>query len=221
MSNETLQLSPDLYRYLLRVSLREPPLLERLRKETAQLAHAGMQIAPEQGQFMALLVRLTHARRCIEVGVFTGYSSLSCALAMPADGELLACDRSEEWTRVARRYWRQAGVDGRIRLRVAPALETLDAELDAGRAGTYDFAFIDADKANYANYYERCLRLLRAGGLIAVDNVLWGGSVVDAGDQREDTRAIREFNERLHSDDRIDLSLVPIGDGLSLCRKRG
>lgn len=220
MSSHTLQLTPELYRYLLEVSLREPPLLQGLRGETARLPQAGMQIAPEQGQFMALLVRLIDARRCIEVGVFTGYSSLCCALAMPGDGYLLACDSSDEWTQVARRYWSEAGVAGRIDLRVAPALETLDAEIDAGHAQSFDFAFIDADKTRYAEYYERCLRLLRPGGVIAVDNVLWGGSVADTDDDSESTRAIREFNAQLHADERIDLSLVPIGDGLSLCRKR-
>lgn len=220
MSSRTLQLSSELYRYLLDVSLREPALLQRLREETARLPNAGMQIAPEQGQFMALLVRLIDARRCIEVGVFTGYSSLCCALAMPADGYLLACDRSDEWTQVAKRYWSEAGVGGRIDLRVAPALETLDAEIEGGRTQSFDFAFIDADKTHYADYYERCLRLLRPGGVIAVDNVLWGGSVAEPDDESEATRAIRDFNLHLHADDRIDLSLVPIGDGLSLCRKR-
>ena len=220
MSNQTLTLTPELYRYLRAVSLREPPLLARLREETAALPQAGMQIAPEQGQFLALLLRLIGARRCIEIGVFTGYSSLCCALALPGDGYLLACDSSAEWTQVARRYWREAYVSHLIDLRLGPAAETLDMEIEAGHEGTYDFAFIDADKAGYAGYYERCLRLLRPGGLIAVDNVLWNGSVIDPGAGDADTEAIREFNERLHADSRVDLSLLPLGDGLTLCRRR-
>jgi predicted O-methyltransferase YrrM len=179
-----------------------------------------MQIAPEQGQFMQLLIRLLGARRCIEIGVYTGYSSLCTALALPEDGYLLACDVDENWTAVARRYWAQAGVAHRIELKLAPALDTLDAELTAGRAGSYDFAFIDADKSNYRHYYERCLQLLRAGGLIAVDNVLWGGRVADPANTERDTEAIRAFNAFVHADARVDLSLVPIADGLTLCRKR-
>jgi predicted O-methyltransferase YrrM len=220
MSNKTFTLSEELYGYLARVSLREPAILAKLRDETARDPMARMQIAPEQGQFMSLLLRLMAAKRCIEVGVYTGYSSLCLALALPADGYLLACDISEDWTRTARRYWGEAGVADRIELRLAPALETLDGEIASGRAGSYDFAFIDADKGNYVNYYERCLTLLRAGGLIAVDNVLWSGRVIDDADQSDDTRALRAFNARLKDDERIDLSLVPIADGLTLCRKR-
>ena len=220
MSNRTITMTDDLYAYLLDASLREPPLLKRLRDETARLAEARMQISPEQGQFMQLLVKLLGARRCVEVGVFTGYSSLAVAIALPADGHLLACDVSEEFTAVARRYWREAGVEQKIELVLAPALATLDARLKAGEAGAYDFAFIDADKANYPGYYERVLKLLRPGGLVAVDNVLWSGRVLDADDRSEDTTAIRAFNKALHRDERIDLALLPIGDGLTLARKR-
>jgi caffeoyl-CoA O-methyltransferase len=220
MSNRTLSLDNALYAYLLDASLREHPVLARLRAETARHPHVNMQIAPEQGQFMALLVRLMGARRCLEIGVFTGYSSLAVALALPAEGRIMACDVSEEYTAVARRYWAEAGVAERIELRLAPALETLDALLAAGAAGSYDFAFIDADKEAYAGYYERVLQLLRPGGLVAVDNTLWDGAVADPDDQSADTLAIRAFNESLHRDDRVDLSLVPIGDGLTLARKR-
>jgi predicted O-methyltransferase YrrM len=220
MSNRTFSLDNALYEYLLRASLREHPALARLRAETAAHPKVNMQIAPEQGQFMALLVRLMGATRCIEVGVFTGYSSLAVALALPDEGRIVACDVSDEYTAVARRYWAEAGVADRIDLRLAPALETLDALLAGGAAGSYDFAFIDADKEAYSDYYERSLQLLRPGGLIAVDNTLWDGAVADPADQSADTVAIRAFNERLHGDERIDLSLVPIGDGLTLARKR-
>ena len=220
MSNRSISLTDALYQYLLDTSLREPSVLRALREETLRMTQRSMQIAPEQGQFMALVARLTGARRCIEVGVFTGYSSLVTALALPQDGRIVACDVSEEWTAVARRYWRQAGVEHKIDLRLAPALETLDAMLAAGERGRYDLSFIDADKTGYLAYYERCLELLRPGGLIMVDNTLWSGRVaeLEAGD--EDTQALRHFNECLHRDERIDLSLVPIGDGLTLARKR-
>jgi predicted O-methyltransferase YrrM len=220
MSNRSIGLDGRLYEYLLSASLREHPVLAALRAETASHPRVNMQIAPEQGQFMALLAKLLGATRCIEVGVFTGYSSLAVALAMPATGRLVACDISEEYTAVARRHWEQAGVAGKIDLRIAPALETLDAMLAAGGAGAWDFAFVDADKGGYAEYYERLLALLRPGGLIAVDNTLWDGDVADPGNQEPDTLAIRAFNEKLHADERIDLSLVPIGDGLTLARKR-
>ena len=220
MSNRTFSLDNALYEYLLGASLREPLVLARLRDETAAHPKVNMQIAPEQGQFMALLVRLMGATRCIEVGVFTGYSSLAVALALPPEGRIVACDVSDEYTAVARRYWAEAGVAEKIDLRLAPAAETLDALLAGGGAGSYDFAFIDADKEGYAAYYERLLDLLRPGGLIAVDNTLWDGAVADPDDQSADTVAIRAFNERLHGDRRIDLSLVPIGDGLTLARKR-
>ena len=220
MSNRTITMTDALYGYLLETSLREAPLLKRLRDETASHPRGGMQISPEQGQFMQLLVKLTGAQRCIEVGVFTGYSSLAVAMALPAAGRILACDVSEEFTSVARRYWKEAGVAGKIDLVLAPAAETLDARLKAGEAGSYDLAFIDADKANYAQYYERILKLLRPGGLVLVDNVLWSGAVIDASDQDEDTVAIRAFNKLLHQDERVDLSMLPIGDGLTLARKR-
>ena len=220
MSNRSIGLEPALQSYLLSVSLREHPLLARLRDETAQHPSANMQIAPEQGQFMAMLLKLMDARRCIEVGVFTGYSSLAMALAMPADGRIVACDISEEYTAVARRYWDEAGVAERIDLRIAPALETLDAMLADGEAGRHDFAFLDADKEGYPDYFERSLALLRPGGLIAVDNTLWDGAVADPADQSPDTVAIRVFNRERLDDPRIDLALVPIGDGLTLARKR-
>jgi predicted O-methyltransferase YrrM len=220
MSRETLGLSGELLHYLRAVSLREPGVLRELREETARRSDANMQIAPEQGQFMALLLRLIEARCTIEIGVYTGYSALVAALALPAGGYVLACDSNADTAETARRYWNRAGVADRIDLRLAPALETLDAEVRAGYLGRYDFAFIDADKGGYIDYYERCLALLRPGGLIAADNVLWHGRVADADADDEDTRAIRAFNEHVAGDDRVDLSLVPIADGLTLARKR-
>lgn len=220
MSRKTIEMTDALHDYLLANSLREPEVLRRLREETAPLPGAGMQLSPEQGQFLALLVQLLGATRTLEVGVFTGYSSLVTALALPPEGRITACDVSEEWTAIARRYWQEAGVADKIDLRVAPALQTLDRLLDEGRAGAYDFAFIDADKGNYAHYYERALTLLRPGGLIAIDNVLWGGRIADPDDQREDTLALRALNAKLHHDERIALSIVPIGDGLTLALKR-
>ncbi len=220
MSNRSIGLSDTLYDYLLSVSLREPEVLRRLREQTAQDSMARMQIAPEQGQFMALLVQLMGAKRLLEVGVYTGYSSLWCALALPDDGRIVACDVSEQWTSVARRYWEEAGVSDKIDLRLAPAKETLDDLLASGQAGTFDFIFIDADKEGYADYYERALQLLRPGGLIAVDNVLWSGRVADPAVADRDTTALRSFNERLLHDERITLSLVPIADGLTLALKR-
>lgn len=220
MSNRTLEMTDTVYDYLLAVSLREDPVLARLREETLAHPMANMQISPEQGQFMALLVSLMGARRCLEIGVFTGYSSLAVALALPEDGSILACDVSEEYTAVAREFWGKAGVAGKIELRLAPATETLDELLAAGEAGNFDFAFIDADKSSYSGYFERCLALLRPGGLIAVDNTLWSGRLVDEREQDEDCRALREFNRALHGDGRVELSLVPIGDGLTLARKR-
>ena len=220
MANRTITLFDGLYDYLLDVSLREPDVLRRLRDETAKIPAAAMQIAPEQGQFMALLVEVMGARNAIEVGTFTGYSSLSVALALPPGGRLVTCDENEEWTDVARRYWADAGVADRIDLRLGPALETLDALIADGEAETFDFAFIDADKKSYEAYYERILTLLRPGGLVGVDNVLWNGWVIDATRQDEATRAIRAFNEKVHADPRVSLSLVPIGDGLTLARKK-
>jgi predicted O-methyltransferase YrrM len=220
MSVATIAMTEALYGYLLKTTLREPELLARLRAETAALPSAGMQISPEQGQLMGLLIELIGARRTLEVGVFTGYSSTVVALALPADGKLVACDVSAEWTDVARRYWREAGVESKIELHVQPALQTLDALLASGQTGTFDFAFIDADKTSYDAYYERCLALLRVGGLIAVDNTLWSGAVSDEADQRESTRAIRALNVKIAADARVTTSLIPIGDGLYLARKR-
>jgi predicted O-methyltransferase YrrM len=220
LSNRTLSLDEGLYDYLLRVSLREPDVLRRLRDETSQLPQRSMQIAPEQGQFMALLVRLLNAGRILEIGTFTGYSALAMALALPPHGRIVTCDVSEEWTGVARRYWAEAGVDDRITLHLAPALATLEMLLASGEKERFDLAFIDADKENYGGYYERALALVRCGGLIIVDNVLWGGSVIDPAKQDPDTAAIRAFNTLIRDDERIDLSLVPIGDGLTLAMKR-
>lgn len=220
MSNRTLGLDERLYDYLLAVSVSESPLLRELREETAALPEARMQIAPEQGQMLRLLVELVGARRALEVGVFTGYSSLCMVSALPADGYLLACDVSEPYTSVARRYWQRAGVESRVDLRLGPALQTLDGRLAEGEADSYDFAFIDADKENYRGYYERALRLLRSGGLLAVDNALWGGSVADPTDESNSTNAIRELNQWVHADSRVSSSLVPIGDGMLLAIKR-
>ncbi|MBA3246584.1 MAG: class I SAM-dependent methyltransferase [Pyrinomonadaceae bacterium] len=220
MSNKFLPLNDRLYEYLQAVSLREPDILRRLREETSALPDARMQISPEQGQFMALLAQLMNAEKTLEVGVFTGYSALCVALALPANGRVVACDISEEWTQIAQRYWVAAGIAEKITLRLAPANETLDELLADGQAGTFDFAFIDADKSNYEGYYERALKLIRTGGLIAVDNVLWSGRVADATEQEPDTVSLRAFNRKLHQDDRVVLSLVPIADGLTLALKR-
>jgi predicted O-methyltransferase YrrM len=219
MSRASFLLSESLAAYYAKVALREPEVFAELRHETAKLPQAVMQIAPEQAQLMAILVRLMGAKRCIEVGVFTGYSSLAVASALPDDGELLACDISEEWCAIARRYWVKAGVQEKIRLVLAPARQTLDREIGAGQAGRYDFAFIDADKTSYRDYYERCLTLLRPGGLVAVDNTLWSGRVADPGEQSPDTVALRDFNAFVGRDERVDLCLVPIADGLTLLRK--
>ena len=220
MSSRTIVLNDALYEYLLSVSLREPDVLCRLREETAKMPQHNMQISPEQGQFIALLVELTGARKCLEVGTFTGYSTLSLALALPEDGQIVACDISEEFTSRAKPYWQKAGVAGKIDLRLGPALETLDALIADGESGAFDFAFIDADKGNYQGYFQRALDLIRRGGLILVDNVLWSGAVVDPARDDEDTEAIRAFNQARAGDPRISLSLVPIGDGLTLARKR-
>ena len=216
----TIPEDAELYAYVQRLSLREPDLLGRLRRETANMPHAQMQISPEQGQFMAFLVKSIDARRALELGTFTGYSSLCVALALPADGRLTCCDNSREWTDVARRYWDEAGVADKIELRLGEALDSLDAMIAADGEGSFDFAFIDAEKSEYEAYFGRILKLLRPGGLIAVDNVLWGGAVVDAADTSADTEHIRAFNAARLGDPRIDLSLVPIGDGLTLARKR-
>lgn len=220
MRRKTIGLDDALYDYVVATTLRDDAVLARLREETGKLEWGRMQIAPEQGQLMAMLTRLVQARNAIEVGVFTGYSALSVARALPDDGRLVACDVSQEWTAIARRYWREAGVDGKIDLRIAPASETLDALIADGGAGRYDIAFIDADKSNYDTYYERCLTLLRKGGLIMIDNVLWGGSVIDESDQSEDTRAIRALNAKVGRDDRVACVILPVGDGLTLAMKQ-
>lgn len=220
MTKQSIGLNDQLYNYLLSVSLREPEILLKLRQETASHPRSGMQISPEQGQFMRLLVQLIGAKKTLEVGVFTGYSSLSVALALPTDGQILACDVSEEFTAIARRYWHEAGVADKIDLRLAPGLETLDQLLATGQGETFDFAFIDADKENYDGYYERSLQLVRPGGLIVIDNVLWSGQVANPQIQDASTQAIRALNKKLHHDERITLSLVPIADGLTLAMKR-
>jgi predicted O-methyltransferase YrrM len=221
MSPRTTGLPAHLQAYLHEATLREAPILRRLREETARMPMAQMQLAPEQGQLLGLFVEMLGARRCLEVGTFTGYSALSVALALPSDGALLACDVNEEWTTIARRYWREAGVAHKIELRLRPALATLDELLDAGRASSFDFAFVDADKENNPAYYERCLRLLRPGGMIAFDNALWEGAVADPNDRSASTRAIRALNLAVRDDPAVTMSLIPIGDGLLVARKRG
>jgi len=215
----TLPLDERLQRYVLEHGARETAVQRELRSVTQRLPQSSMQIGAEQGALMQMLVRVMGARRCLEIGTFTGYSALAVALALPPAGRVICCDVSEEWTAIARRYWKRAGVAGKIELRLAPALRTLDALLEEGRAGRFDFAFIDADKANYQNYYERCLRLVRRGGLIAVDNTLWGGSVADPRKKSVDTLAIRAFNRQLVRDRRVEIALVPVGDGLTLAQK--
>ncbi len=210
----------NLGHYIDNTWIREHEALAELREETSKLENAGMQIAPDQGQFMGFLVKAMGVKRILEVGVFTGYSSTAMALALPDDGQIVACDISEEFTNMARRYWDKAGVAGKIELKLGPATETLDAMLTDGQAGSFDFAFIDADKINYMAYYERVLSLLRKGGMVAIDNVLWSGKVADLSVLDEDTAALRQLNEHLHKDDRIDLCLVTIGDGVTLARKR-
>jgi len=220
MPKRHIDVTEKLQDYVLGNSLREPTLLLRLREETARLPMAGMQIAPDQGQFMALLARMIGARRCLEIGTFTGYSALVLALALPPEGRIVACDVNPETTAIARRYWEEAGVAGKIELRLAPANETLDRLIAAGEEGQFDFVFIDADKENYDGYYERALRLLRAGGLIVIDNVLWGGWVADHRRKDPETAALRALNAKLRQDERIDLSLLPLADGITLALKR-
>ena len=220
MSSRTLTMTDALHGYLTGAVSREPAILRELRAETAALPAAGMQISPEQGQFMQLLIALLGAKKTLEVGVFTGYSALATALALPPDGRIVACDVSDEWTAMGRKYWAKAGVADKIDLRLAPATATLDALIADGQAGTFDFAFIDADKEAYDAYYERALTLLRPGGLVAVDNALWSGRVADPTETDPDTAALRALNAKLRDDPRVDFSLVPIGDGLALARKR-
>ncbi len=220
MSNRTLALTDRLYEYMLRVSLRESELQQRLREETTRMPEAGMQITPEQGQFITLLTQLLAARRALEVGVYTGYSSLAIALALPEDGLLTACDTSQEWTNVARRYWQEAGVADRIDLRLAPALDTLNELLATGNSESYDLAFLDADKVNYGGYYKLILKLLRPGGLMIIDNAFWGGSVADDAITDEATLALREINLVIQADNQVTCSLLPLGDGVWLVFKR-
>ena len=221
MSNQSIGLSDPLYQYLLANSVREPQILAKLRAETAQHPLVNMQISPEQGQLMGLLVQLIGAKKCLEVGVFTGYSSLAVALNLPDDGRIVACDVSDKFTLLARRYWQEAGVAHKISLYIAPALATLDRLILNGESGTFDFAFIDADKNNYGAYYDRCFQLVRQGGLILVDNVLWYGRVADpAMDNDKRTQAIKQINQQIYHDDRVQISLIPIGDGLTIARKK-
>lgn len=220
VSDKTIPVTEELAAYIRRSSLREPEILARLRAETARLPNAEMQIMPEQGQFLALLIHVLGAHRALEIGVFTGYSALWAALALPKDGRIIACDVNEEYTAVARRYWKEAGVEHKIDLRIAPALQTLDSLLALGAQGTFDFAFIDADKGNYGHYYERALQLLRPRGLILVDNVLWSGKVADNSVQDKDTSAIRDFNKKIAADERVWITLLPYADGLTLACKK-
>ncbi|MEP6681076.1 MAG: class I SAM-dependent methyltransferase [Chloroflexota bacterium] len=218
MANRNLTITEPLTEYLLEVGTREPEILRRLREETAPMAQSNMQIGPDQGAFMAMLVRLMDAYRCLEIGTFTGYSSTAVGLALPPHGRMVCCDVSQEWTDIARRYWAEAGLADRIELRLAPAAETLEALLADG--AEFDFAFIDADKAGYDTYYEYCLRLVRRGGLITIDNVLWSGRVADPSENDPDTTAIRALNAKIAADERVDAVIVPIGDGLTLARVR-
>lgn len=222
MSRKSVELTDEVYDYLVRVGTREPPVLQRLRQATLREAGdaAGMQISPDQGAIMAMLVRLAGGRRCIEAGTFTGYSALVVALALPEDGQVIACDVSEQWTAIARRFWAEAGVAHKIDLRLAPALATMDALLADGEAGCFDFAFLDAEKSEYDAYYERVLKLLRPGGLVAIDNVLWSGRVADPSAKDPNTRALRALNEKVHGDERVDICMLPVADGLTLARKR-
>ena len=220
MSKGSIGLDEALNDYVLSVGVREHPALAALRDRTAPMANSQMQISPDEGAFLQMLVRLLPAHRILEVGTFTGYSSTAMALAQDADGRIVCCDVSEEWTDIAREAWTDAGVADRISLRLAPAVDTLDELLAEGPGSLFDLAFIDADKANYDNYYERALRLVRPGGLIAIDNVLWSGRVVDESDQESDTQAIRALNEKIATDERVDLAMTPIADGVTLARVR-
>lgn len=220
MSDFTLNLNPEVYEYYQKISLREPEVLVKLREQTHKMSTARMQISPEQGQFMQLLMELMGAKKTLDIGTFTGYSALSVALALPEDGKVVACDRNVEWTKIAKRFWEMAGVAHKIELILGPATDTLQALIDKGEVNSFDFAFIDADKVNYPTYYEQALTLVRAGGLIAVDNVLWQGKPADESNHDENTEIIRELNAKLLKDDRVTMSMLPIGDGLTLALKR-
>lgn len=220
MSSSTIGLNNDLRSYLLDVSCRENGILKKLRQETSKLKESQMQISPEQGSFLALLINALGAKMTLDIGVFTGYSSLVVAAELPSDGLVVACDTNEEWTNIARKYWKMAGLDKKIQLKLDTALRTLDELIRSGKEETFDFSFIDADKINYQNYFNRSLKLLRPGGIIAVDNVLWSGKVLDKKDNEPATRAIRAFNEKLKNDERVSISMVPIGDGLTLAYKK-
>lgn len=220
MSSRPTELTPALHDYLLTLGLREAPALVRLREETAELPLAIMQISPEQGALMALLVELLNVRRYLEVGVFTGYSALAVALALPSDGRIMALDVSEEWTSVAKRHWRSASVADKIELRLGDARESLERLLAEGGGDSYDFAFIDADKVAYDDYFEACLKLVRPGGLIALDNMFQSGRVVEIARRTDNTDAIDALNLKIKADERVSIAMVPIGDGLTLCRRR-
>ena len=220
MSDVTLNITPQVYEYLHQVSLREPDILKQLRDQTQPMSMSQMQISPEQGQFMRLLMEIIGAKKTLDIGTFTGYSALSVALGLPETGQVIACDINGEWTKIAKRFWEKAGVAAKIDLRLAPATETLQGLIDSGQGNSFDFAFIDADKLNYSNYYELCLQLVRQGGIIAVDNVLWDGKVADSSITDANTIAIRELNSRILKDERVSISMLTIGDGLTLARKR-
>jgi predicted O-methyltransferase YrrM len=220
MSSNTLNMTAELYHYYQSHSFREPEVLQKLREQSYKMSTGHMQISPEQGQFMRLLIELLQAKKTLDIGVFTGYSALSVALALPPDGKVIGCDINVEWTKIARRFWEMAGVADKIDLRLAPALETLQTLAENGEADTFDFAFIDADKLNYLEYYEKSLTLIRPGGLIAIDNVLWGGDVADPAIDDKNTQAIRKVNETVLHDERVTISMLPIGDGLTLARKK-
>jgi predicted O-methyltransferase YrrM len=220
MSVRTTGLTDDVYQYILRVSSRESSVMARLREATAPRPEAEMQISPEQGQFMALLAKLVGARNCIEIGTYTGYSALAVAMVLPEDGKLIACDVNDEFTRIGRPFWKEAGVESKIDLRLQPGLVTLDELLKEGRRDSFDFAFVDADKPNYIRYYEKLLQLVRPGGLICADNTLGLSGAPIIRQESESARAMREFNEHVHHDERVDLSMTPIGEGLTLLRRR-
>ena len=219
MSSDTIELNQSLRDYLINVSVKEHSVLKILREETLKLDEFQMQISPEQGSFLSFLVNLINAKHTLDIGVFTGYSSLVVALQLPQNGYVTACDTNEEWTEIAQKYWKIAKVEDNIDLHIAPAVETLEKLISNGNEGLYDFSFIDADKINYQHYFEQSLVLVRKGGVIAIDNVLWGGRVLDNSDTEPATRAIREFNSKLYKDDRVAISMIPIGDGLTLAQK--